>query len=203
MKNIVLIQHTQAEHHVTNMVGGDTDWHLTDLGKEQAKNIGINLKKTLGNLEYKIYSSDMIRTKQTTEIINEYLNFEIIYRAEIRERREGIAKGKSAEWKKNNCTPRGNTSFMYYKTFPDAESFVELYDRQLPFINEIEKDNGNIIVVGHGFSFRMLILHLLKIPLDIGEKVIIESSPGGVSFLSENDEKVRMLNVWNDKSYIE
>jgi len=45
-------------------------------------------------------------------------------------------------------------------------------------------------------------LHLLKIPLETGEKIIIESSPGGVSFLSENDEKVRMLNVWNDKSYM-
>lgn len=202
MRNIILIQHTQAEHHVTKMVGGDTDWSLTDFGREQAKNIGINLKKVLGNLEYKIYSSDMTRTKQTAEIINEYLNFEIVYKTELRERREGIAKGKSGEWKKNNCAPRGNTSFIYYRSFPDAETFEDIYNRLSPFINEIEQDNENIIIVGHGFSFRMLILHLLKIPLETGEKIIIESSPGGVSFLSENDEKVRMLNVWNDKSYM-
>ena len=52
------IQHTQAEHHVTKMVGGDTDWPLTELGKEQAKNIGKNIKEQFLNKNCIIYSSD-------------------------------------------------------------------------------------------------------------------------------------------------
>ena len=203
MKNIILIQHTQAEHHVTKMVGGNTDWPLTDIGKEQAKNIGIKLKKALDKMEYIIYSSDLIRTKQTTEIINEYLNYKIIYKSELREMNVGSAKGKSNEWYKNNCSPKENIPLMYYRAFPDAETYEDVYNRLLPFVNEIEKDNTeNIIIVGHGFSFRMLILHWLKIPLEMFEKISIEGSAGGVSILSENESKVKILNVWNDKSYM-
>jgi broad specificity phosphatase PhoE len=42
-ENIITIQHTQVEHHVKKMVGGDTDWPLTDFGKEQAHKIGKKL----------------------------------------------------------------------------------------------------------------------------------------------------------------
>jgi probable phosphoglycerate mutase len=95
MKNIITVQHTQAEHHVTKMVGGNTDWPLTELGKEQAHNIGKNIKDLLENKKRIIYSSDLLRTKQTAEIINQYLGSEIIYRQDLREINVGEAKGKS------------------------------------------------------------------------------------------------------------
>lgn len=40
MKNIITVQHTQSVHHTNGMVGSWTDWELTEIGKQQADNIG-------------------------------------------------------------------------------------------------------------------------------------------------------------------
>ena len=85
MKNIITIQHTQAVHHNTGMVGSWTDWELTDLGKEHAENIGRRLSAELKGQAYKIYSSDLIRAKQTVEPLARYLGVEIIYLRKLRE----------------------------------------------------------------------------------------------------------------------
>jgi len=47
MKNLILIQHTEAVHHTNSMVGSWTDWPLTDRGKEHAENIGRKLSEEL------------------------------------------------------------------------------------------------------------------------------------------------------------
>ena len=80
MKNVITIQHTQAEHHVSGMIGGNTDWALTETGKKQAHSIGKNMKDLIKTENAIKYSSDLLRAKQTAEIINEYLNLKIIFR---------------------------------------------------------------------------------------------------------------------------
>lgn len=69
MKNVITVQHCQSEQHVNGMIGGATDWPLTELGISQAHSIGKALSAKLGNGNYKIYSSDMKRTRQTAEIM--------------------------------------------------------------------------------------------------------------------------------------
>jgi probable phosphoglycerate mutase len=113
MKNIITIQHTQAEHHVKKMVGGDTDWPLTDIGKEQAHKIGKKLSEKLDtNKECILYASDLIRTRQTADIIVEYLKLDINFRPALREINVGSAKGKSFEWFKENRLPQNDKPFI-------------------------------------------------------------------------------------------
>jgi len=84
MKNIITIQHTQAVHHNNGMVGSWTDWELTDLGKEHAENIGRKLSAKLKGQTYKIYSSDLIRAKQTVKPLARYMGIEIEYNKKLR-----------------------------------------------------------------------------------------------------------------------
>ena len=70
MKNIITVQHTQSIHHTNGMVGSWTDWELTDLGKQQADSIGRKLKAELEGKDFIIYSSDLMRARQTAEIIS-------------------------------------------------------------------------------------------------------------------------------------
>jgi probable phosphoglycerate mutase len=202
MKNIMTIQHTQAEHHVTKMVGGNTDWSLTELGKEQAHNIGKNIKDLFKDKHCIIYSSDQIRAKQTAEIINGYLNFEIIYRQDLREINVGEAKGKSREWHDQHCAPRENISLTKYRPFPNAETFEDVYNRIGPIIDEfIGNDHENIIIVGHGLALLMFLLQWLKIPVDCLENIAFNLPAGGVSSYSIWENK-RMLKEFNVTSYM-
>jgi probable phosphoglycerate mutase len=203
MKNIITIQHTQAEHHVKKMVGGDTDWPLTEIGKEQAHNIGKNIKTLINSNEKSIiYSSDLIRAKQTAEIVNEYLNFPIIFKQELREISMGEAKGKSKEWYGQNCVPKGNIPLIKYRPFPSAETYEEVYNRIFPIIDVVLKnDCENTIIVGHGFSLLMFFLQWLKIPIENMENTAFDISSGGVSFYSIWEGK-RMLKKYNITSFM-
>ena len=204
MKKVITVQHCQAVHHVNNMVGGVTDWELTELGLEQANNIGIALKNMGINSDYKIYSSDLTRTKQTADIIAKYLNVSPIYRQELREINLGSATGKSQEWFKANQIPRPkDLPWLYHKVMLDAESGEDVYFRVSEFVDEIERsDDDNLIIVGHGCSLSMFVARWLKLPVSVLKNTAFEGSAGGISFLSERDDNARVLNVWNDTSYI-
>jgi probable phosphoglycerate mutase len=203
MKNIITIQHTQAEHHVTKMVGGNTNWSLTEIGKNQAQNIGKNIKDIKKKKKSIIYSSDLLRTKQTAEIINEHLNLEIIYRQELREINVGEAEGKSTDWYNQNCMPRNNMPLVQYRPFPSGETFEEVYNRIAPIVNEIiDIEYENIIIVGHGLALIMFLLQWLKIPVGFMENIAFEAKAGNVSFFSIWENK-RMLNKWNITSFME
>ena len=69
MKHIITIQHTQSVHHTNGMVGSWTDWDLSDLGRQQAENIGRNLADYVGDSKFVLYSSDLKRAKQTAEAV--------------------------------------------------------------------------------------------------------------------------------------
>lgn len=97
MKNIITIQHTQSVHHTNGMIGAWTDWELTELGKQQAFNIGKALRKEITNKRYVMYASDLLRAKQTADIIACLLEIVPIYKRELREINLGSATGKSVK----------------------------------------------------------------------------------------------------------
>ncbi len=70
MQELVIIQHCQSEHHVNELTGGWTDTSLTHLGRRQAYNISERLETLKSIHEFRIISSDLIRTRETAEIIN-------------------------------------------------------------------------------------------------------------------------------------
>lgn len=205
MKKIITIQHCQAVHHLNKMVGGATDWELTDTGLAQAENIGLALKEKLGAASgCKLYSSDMIRTRQTTEAVAKHLSIAPEYRRELREINLGSATGKSKEWLEANQIPRPDGApWIYHRVLPDAESAEDLYHRVSIFADEIEASNDeNIIVVGHGGSLTAFAARWLWLPVSVMERTALQGSAGGVSFFSERDDGARVLNVWNDLSYM-
>ena len=119
MKTIITIQHTQSIHHTNGMVGSWTDWELSDLGKEQAENIGRNLSDELSQ-KYVIYSSDLLRAKQTAEAVGRYLGTNPVFRQELRERNLGEAVGKSVQWLRENWKNRSTPLTTGFFPLPKA-----------------------------------------------------------------------------------
>lgn len=202
IKKLITIQHCQSEQHLNGMVGGATDWPLTDLGIQQANKIGLALSKQL-NSEFTMVSSDLIRARQTAEIVARYLNITPRYNDKLREQSFGSATGKSKAWFQSNSLPKG-LPLIYHKLLSDAESGEEVYFRVSKAIEEMEENKDqNVIVVGHGGSIAMLVAAWLKMPLNILQQTMFAGSAGGVSFMTLRNDNVRVLNQWNNLSYIQ
>ncbi len=204
LKNLITIQHCQSEQHLNGMIGGATDWPLTERGLRQAECIGAALSKQIqAQSKYRMYASDLTRTRQTAEIIAQHLHITPIYRANLREQDFGSATGKSKTWFQANRVPCPHgTPLIYHKYLSDAETGADVFGRVSEVLREIE-DSGdeNVIVVGHGGSLQMFAAAWLKIPIAMQEHMAIVGSAGGVSFFSVRPDGVRVLNKWNDLSF--
>lgn len=198
-KRIISIQHTQSLHHGSGMVGGWTDWDLTELGKKHAENIGRNLFEELKGQKWKIYSSDLIRAYQTVEPLARYMELEINIIKELREMnytgKEGL--GKTTEWFEKNAAP---VSTDDCRAFPDAESWRDFWNRVAICCDKIAHDReDNIIIVSHGMT--MSVWQYAWQGFGI-RKFIYTGHPGGVSFMQINDNATRIINRWNDTYYM-
>ena len=201
MKNIITVQHTQSVHHTNGMVGSWTDWELTETGKQQADNIGRNLKTEFAGKDFVMYSSDLLRAKQTAQIIAEHLGVTPNYKSELKERNLGKCCGKSVQWLRDNIECQEKT--IDDRLFSDAESRRDEWNRLKPFFDDIMSDDSeNIIIVSHGdllSVFNSMFLGLNVESINTGE---IFGLSGGVSQMFENNEGKRFIKRISDMSYI-
>ncbi|MDE5597511.1 MAG: phosphoglycerate mutase family protein [Lachnospiraceae bacterium] len=201
MKTIITIQHTQSIHHTNGMVGSWTDWELSELGVQQANRIGEKLQAELSGRKFVMYSSDLLRAKQTAENVGKYLGLTPILRTELRERNLGKCCGKSVQWLRENLEMQEKT--IDDRMFSDAESRRDEWNRLKPFFDEVMASNDeNIIIVSHGdllSVFNTMFLGLTVETLDTSE---IFGLAGGVSYMFENDEGKRVIKRLSDMSYI-
>ena len=197
MKKIITIQHTQAVHHINGMIGSWTDWELTDFGKAQAENIGRKLSDELKGQSWKIYSSDLIRAKQTAAPLARYMGVDIKYLEKLREHNIGEAVGKSKQWTKENAI---TVNSFDDRSFPNAESWREFWNRVFDLYNYIIADEvENIVLVSHGGT--LAVWH--QVWLGSGVRDCTFGAAGSVSFMELSDSGERTIIRLNDISYIE
>lgn len=201
IKNIITIQHPESVHHTNGMIGSWTDWDLTDNGVQQAANIAYNLKSEIENRECSIYSSSLKRAIQTAEIIGKRLNIPTTQTDSLRERSLGKAIGKSVQWLKENIENEENT--IYDKCFSDAESRFNVWQRLLPFYNEILYNNEeNMIIVSHGDTLSIFNVMWLGLDVAMLNDISLYGVSGGVSFLHQTADGKRIIKRLSDTSYM-
>ena len=201
MKKIITIQHTQSIHHTNGMVGSWTDWELSELGIEQANRIGKKLKEELAGKSFVMYSSDLLRAKQTAENVGKHLNLTPVLRKELRERNLGRCCGKSVQWMKENKEMYEVT--VDDKLFSDAESRRDEWNRLQPFFDEVMSSNDeNIIIVSHGDLLSVFNTMFLGLDVEAINDCEMFGYAGGVSFMFVNDEGKRFIKQMSDMSYI-
>ena len=201
MKTIITIQHTQSMHHTNGMVGSWTDWELSELGMQQANIIGEKLKAELLDKKFVMYSSDLLRAKQTAENIGKHLGISPILRIELRERNLGRCCGKSVQWLRKNLEMQEKT--IDDRLFSDAESRRDEWNRLKPFFDEVMKsDNENIIIVSHGDLLSVFNTMFLGLNVETINTSEMFGLAGGVSYMFENNEGKRFIKKLSDMSYV-
>lgn len=204
MRKIIVIQHCQSEHHINNMIGGWTDTPLTELGRNQAELIGLRLKNELEKESYTIYSSDLMRAKQTADIVANHLNLNVIQDIDLREKNNGIGAGKTRDWAKEHRIPKASNEFdLDYQEFEGGETWRQFYIRVCKCMEKIcGLDNGNLIIVTHGCALSYMIAWWMNFEIDMLGKAFFAAQPGSISVLEQNNYNENVLSILNDRSHL-
>ncbi len=164
MKTIYFVRHGESQGNRDGLICGTYDSPLTDQGKEQASLLGSSLK----NLDIQeIISSDLLRARETVEIVAKHLGLSVIFDKRLRERSCGIFEGKPFSQIKNHkdwvpfiSTPKYNVD--------GGETIEELYARVGGFLKYLVKNtkSDRILLSSHGAVLWILVPFVLGIPIE-------------------------------------
>lgn len=163
---IYLIRHGEIliEKQVRRYIG-QIDISLSQEGISQAQLVQAQLAKQELTA---VFCSDLVRSVETARIIAKPLNLVPIIRRDLREISMGAWEGKTfAEIKQlypAEYVKRGQEIVDYI--IPGGESFAICQNRILAEFSELLSTTvGNILIVGHAGVNRILLCHILGMPL--------------------------------------
>jgi 2,3-bisphosphoglycerate-dependent phosphoglycerate mutase len=164
MKKLYIIRHGESLDDIEDRHGGFANYHLTEKGKAQAKELAKNLRNS--DIEI-VFSSPYLRAWETAEFLAKELDVSLEIDKDIRERNTyGFLSGMKKEMSK--------------KLFPDevaktkdpvtadkvdgSESLAEVKSRLEDFIQKINGSNHDVIaMVCHGKVIDILLTYILQL----------------------------------------
>jgi len=199
MKNIYVVTHTESIHHVERKVGGWFDTGLTDRGRTQARLVADRLVDLLGSDTPTVMSSDLLRTKETAEIISTALDCPLSLTSDLRELSAGTAEGRPQDWLDARFEPAPEDNRLDHRSVEGAETKREFLTRIFRVVDQIVgSDHANQIVVTHGYAMTFVVARWIGMPLEASGHVNFRSTSGGITHLQEDDflrnRAVRFLN---------
>ena len=161
-----LIRHGQTDWNEERRVQGQSDSRLTQLGREQA----IELGQRIQLVEFdKVFCSSSFRTRQTAANLFPDSRVEIEYLDNLREIFLGPWEGTLYD----EIERREPDSFRHFWEEPHlfdvegAESFYELQNRAVAAVERIAEQHleQQIAVVSHGALIKTILCHVENLPM--------------------------------------
>jgi len=134
---------------------------LTKEGRKQIEGLAVKLKNKKIDL---IFTSDLLRAKQTAEIVGKELRLESRFDKRLREVNVGIfnerpLKEMGEVWNRGEkISSLEHYSRRFKVAPPGGETYKEIEKRMFSFLKEIDKKykDKNILVVSHGRPITLL-----------------------------------------------
>lgn len=150
---IYIIRHGQTDWNLSRRLQGHNSVPLNETGRQEAE----KARKKINSLKIdKIISSDLLRARQTAEIVNKDLCKNLFLDSRLRSVNYGMLDGRyipeisKEEWAIYNSTPE---KFA-------AESVESVFWRIKSFFDEQFSRKENVLVVAHGGTLRILSYYL-------------------------------------------
>ena len=170
---IFLIRHGETTSDTEDKYGGVYDDHLTNLGRQQ---LGVTADDLVGKEIEIIFTSPLIRAKESAEIIKLKVGAPIEIIDGLQERNYGVLSGltKSEALEKYPEAVEAHKNPL--NTDLEGESYEDFRNRVLnAFQGVIKKDHKTVAIVSHGGPIKQILIHLGKnIPEKLGDGEIIE-----------------------------
>lgn len=149
---IYIIRHGQDDDTVR---GGWSNTELTDEGIRQASILANHLYENANIYAiHKIYSSDLKRAAQTSEIIGKKLGIDVEYEPAFREVNNGDLAGLKNEIADEKFPNLYWRKMQWSQKYPNGESPEEFYNRissaWKAFVEKNKNYDYNILLVTHG-----------------------------------------------------
>ena len=214
---LVLIRHGQSEWNKKNLFTGWVDVDLSSIGREEARQAGLELKKRQLFFDC-AFSSALKRAIHTMEIVLEQMNLSSIpiHKSwQLNERHYGSLQGKNKQettkkygadqvqkWRrgftmsppplKKNQNFKNNELYKTLKKIPVGESLKDTQQRVLPFwetnIRPQIQNKKTVLITAHGNSLRALIKNLENISDDAISSMEIQTGKPLIYKLNTNTE---------------
>jgi probable phosphoglycerate mutase len=155
MVNLYLIRHGRQNSTLCNVdVELSAEGHYqADLLRERIKNYPIDA----------LYSSNLIRARQTAEIINRSLQLPLVIREELKEISFGYLEGMTEQdiEEQYHDFKEEQLKLLEDIPYPGGENGTSVYERAMPVIQEIlQSGKRDIAIVTHGGVIRVLLAAL-------------------------------------------
>ncbi len=157
---IYFVRHGKTEYNGTGRMTGQTDIPLIEEGVAQAHAAAGNMP---GGITL-IYSSDLLRCKQTTDILNKELHLPVFYDERLRERDFGsLAGNKWDELSPNGSLKKTDSEQQYDYRAYGGESFDDVRERVFGFIDDISKKHtGEVVLVVTSAGIIRMLHHVMN-----------------------------------------
>ena len=157
---LCLVRHGETQWNADGRVQGQLDVPLSPIGLAQARAVATVLGRERFDA---IYSSDLVRVRQTAEPTASLLAQEVVFKKELRERHYGVFQGLTyadAKLKLPQDYERFRAKDPGYD-FQTGESLSQFNERALAFFDSlVAKHRGQgVLVFTHGGILEMLIRH--------------------------------------------
>ncbi len=159
------MRHGEAEQNVEDIISAYPEpgvYHLTEKGKEGARAAAEALKAKGVDL---IFSSDLLRTRETAEIVAEATGVPVVTDPRLREFNVGIWNGKSEK-----DFDKSRPAAGWWKIAPEGgETWTGIRSRMVEIVNELtaKHPGKSIVIVSHGDPL-WLVMEAL------GEDILVE-----------------------------
>lgn len=153
-------RHGQNEDNLNGILNGHRDLPLTELGREQARQLGEGIKAT--DLQFDaVYSSPLTRAFETATIATEIAGQPRPQEMKLLiERDFGVMTGKRIDQVEELCAPDilKTDTITYFLSPEGAETFPELVKRGEAILHEIRSrhNSGKVLLVCHGDVGKMI-----------------------------------------------
>jgi len=197
MPKLFLLRHLQSQWNKENRFTGWTDVPLSKEGIESAKEVA---GKLAGSEIDKVYTSPLIRNKETVSLILKNLgkkDLPVVIDKSLDERNYGQLQGLNKNEVKKQY---GEEQVKLWRRSwnqapPGGESLKDVYNRVVPFCRKyIERDlkqGKSVLVVASHNSLRALVKYIEKIS---NKDIINLEIPAGALIKYELDKSLRVKN---------
>ena len=163
---LYFLRHGETENSLNDSFCGTLDPDLTPQGKEMAQGFADTYKSIDWSA---VYVSPMKRTIATAKPICDAIGMEMQLKDGLKEMNFGQWENRTRDWIKEHYLE----DYINWMTEPawnppsDGETAVQVGSRAMLIISEIEANypDGNVLVVSHKTTIRIILCHLLGIDL--------------------------------------